>query len=74
MPDSDSTTTQYLEASTIHGLRYISPKEGSITDRLVWAGLVVAQFVLAFKLIWDAFVAWQLAPGVSKLKSNHNCS
>ena len=50
----------YLDSSTIHGLRYISITKGFV--RLGWIFVIITGFMTAGVLIQESFRSWSLSP------------
>ena len=63
---------EFLESSTIHGLRYISTSKSRL-EKLSWASFVLTGFGLAAYLITSSYIAMQDSP-VSTSISTHPTS
>ncbi len=56
--------SEYLGTTTIHGLRYLSPKETGHFGRLIWTVFITVQFILTGFFIRDAVNSWEENPKV----------
>ena len=53
--------SEFLENSTIHGLRHISTAK-SFLGRVLWVTIVVACFAVAISMISNSYKEWQESP------------
>ena len=59
---------EFLEASTIHGLTYISTSKNKFT-KLLWIGIVICGFLTASNLINNAFLDWEKSPIATSIET-----
>jgi len=67
MARREGLLAQFLQASSIHGLRYLREAKG--THRLLWSLFVTFQCLAACSLIWQTFNDWRRSPTVTSMEN-----
>lgn len=55
---------EYLNATTIHGLRYVAEARGSALARCLWLACIAASFAAAAFIIRGNIANWENSPKV----------